>query len=58
VGERSSNELGRLDRLVLTRKARGNPETDQLSVTALRVNQNIAGFDVLVNETGLMQVRD
>src|SRR5262245_19335244 len=55
VGERSCDELGRLQYLALAWKARRDTKPCEAGVTAFWVDQNVGGLEILVNETALME---
>jgi hypothetical protein len=56
VGERASNRLGRVGRLPLAWQSRGNPEARQPRLACRGVDQDVRGFDVLVNDASAVRL--
>src|SRR6185295_7921167 len=50
IGQRARDRLGRLRRLSLARKSRGNPEAGQPRLTSCGVDQDVRGLDVFVDD--------
>src|SRR6202044_2377990 len=55
VGKCSRDELGRLRRLALTRKARSYPRTHEPRLTRPGINKNIRRLHIFVNQPLLVQ---
>src|SRR5215510_13237702 len=58
VGERASEEFGRLGRLPLSRKTGGDAEAGQPNPATVGVDEHVGWLEVLVNQAASMELTD